>query len=118
MPIYIALLRGVNVGGNKVIPMAALRAAMTASGFGRVETYVQSGNVVFETSVKPVSELVQTIADTLQSGFGFPVPVMLRTARELAALCGNNPCLKIAGLDPGKFHVTFLSDRAPAAAAE
>jgi uncharacterized protein (DUF1697 family) len=117
MPIYIALLRGINVSGQKLIGMEALRATFAALGFHQVKTYVQSGNVVFETATTSPVKLAGQIERQLLADYGFEVPVLVKTATELAQVAGGNPLAKAPGIDAAKLHVTFLAERAPAGAA-
>ncbi|MBP0903532.1 DUF1697 domain-containing protein [Mariniflexile gromovii] len=90
MPIYIALLRGVNVGGHKKVPMATLRDLLTAAGFQKVQTYIQSGNVIFQSTAE-ASELEKTIQNLILNHFGFEVSVILKTNKELQAILNNCP---------------------------
>lgn len=117
MSVHVALLRGINVSGQKLIQMERLRAAFAALGFGDVKTYIQSGNVVFQTAknISPAS-LEKKIAGKIVEDFGFAVPVSVRTAKELAAVLNGNPWLSVAGIDQARLHVTFLSGPAPAKA--
>jgi uncharacterized protein (DUF1697 family) len=116
MPIYVTMLRGVNVGGNKKIKMEKLRSSLEALGFEQVKTYIQSGNVVFKAAKTSPTTLSRKIEDCIQSDFGFSASVLLRTADEIEAAISNNPFLKQPGIDPDKFHVAFLAE-APAASA-
>ena len=116
MPIYISLLRGINVGGHKRIKMEQLRASFEKLGFEQVKTYIQSGNVVFKAAKLSPSKLSGRIEEGILSDFGFPVSVVSRTVDEMAETVGNNPFLKKRGVDPEKLHVMFLTE-APAAAA-
>jgi uncharacterized protein (DUF1697 family) len=84
---HIALLRGINVGGHNVIKMADLRAMFEAAGATNVETYIQSGNVVFSHE-KPS---VGTLQAHILAATGFAVPVILRTREQLDVLVGANP---------------------------
>ena len=85
----IALLRGINVGGHHKVPMVDLRAVFGALGCSRVETLIQSGNVVF---VDPSTELTsERVAAAIEDRFGFPVPVVLRSSTELAAALAAYP---------------------------
>ncbi len=111
MTTYVAMLRGVNVGGN-TLKMEWLRQACEALGLRDVQTYVQSGNIVFETSLG-VSRLAQTLKTTIDAQTRQPVTVVVRTAAELAKVIAANPFLKQKGVDPAKLHVTFL-DKASA----
>ncbi len=104
----IAFLRGINVGGHKKIAMADLRKTFEAMGFRNVRTVLASGNVVFETTGKKAEDLEGAIARGLAGAFGFPVSVLLRSMKELAALIAADP---FKGLTPGpdnKLYVTFL----------
>ncbi len=105
---YIALLRGINVGGHKIVKMEALREAFVGMGFTDVATYVQSGNVVFQAA-KISGDLAKKIEEMLHRRFGMAVPVIVRTAEEMGVVLKNNPFLKENGIDTGRLHVTFLS---------
>ena len=113
MPTYIAMLRGINVSGHKLIKMDQLRASFQALGFRNVRTYVQSGNVIFEAGNDPVASLSEKIVKRILREFGFPVPALLRTAKEMERIVGKNPFLKKAAIDDSKLHITFLSEAAP-----
>jgi uncharacterized protein (DUF1697 family) len=116
MPIYVAMLRGINVGRGKVVKMERLRALLGSLGSRGVRTYVQSGNVVFESEQKSTADLSKKIETKILREFGFAVPVILKTARELKQIVSDNPLVKEKGIDHSKLHVTFLSD-SPATAA-
>jgi uncharacterized protein (DUF1697 family) len=106
---YIALLRGINVGGHKIIKMEHLRKSFEDLGYADVTTYVQSGNVVFKAPVKSAEVLAKRIAEMLFRRFGMTVPVIVRTSKEIGRVLGNNPFLHESGVDITKLHVTFLS---------
>jgi uncharacterized protein (DUF1697 family) len=106
---FVALLRGINVGGHKIIKMDALREAFVGTGFSDVATYVQSGNVVFKASPKTSEDLAKRIEEMLLRRFSMGVPVIVRNVVEMGAVLRNNPFLKEKGIDSGKLHVTFLS---------
>ena len=116
MPTYIALLRGINVSGHKLIKMERLRAALEDLGFDDFRTYIQSGNIVFNATKQSADSLAKKIAGKIFDDFGFSVPVLIRTAAEMAAVVQENPFLMEAGIDESKLHVTFLSDQAPSSA--
>jgi uncharacterized protein (DUF1697 family) len=116
MPIYVAMLRGINVGGHKKIKMEQLRASLEAMGLQQVKTYIQSGNVVFTTKVGSSANLSKKIAERILADFGHSVSVILRTAEEVNQAIAANPLLKENGIDTEKLHVVFLSE-APAVAA-
>lgn len=90
MAIYIALLRGINVGGKNMIKMADLKKMCKALGLNRVQTYIQSGNVLFE-SKEEESTLRKTMENEIEAVFGFSVNVILRTAEELKQIATNIP---------------------------
>src|SRR5947199_4099223 len=112
---YDGMLRGINVGSGKMVKTERLRASFAALGFGEVRTYVQSGNGVFQSERK--SELTRTIEAKIQRDFGFTVPVLIKTSKELAQIVHDNPLLKVKGIDVSKLHVTFLSNAPPKTAA-
>lgn len=116
MAIYIAMLRGINVGGHKRIKMDQLRESFEALGFEQVKTYIQSGNVVFKAGKLSQAGLSKRIEGKILSDFGFSVSVVSRTGDEMSKTIENNPFLKERGIDQEKLHVTFLSE-APAPAA-
>ena len=112
MPRYVALLRGINIGPRNRISMAELRAALEEAGFGEVETYLQSGNVVLESRAKPESVRRQ-VEGVIAERFGLEIAVVLRTKAELAAVVRRNPHRRDA-TDPKRYQVTFLSKKLPA----
>lgn len=81
MAIYIGLLRGINVGGKNKIKMAELRKVLEEAGFSKVQTYIQSGNILFE-SCEDKERLQDKLQQLIESAFGFSVSVILRTAEE------------------------------------
>ena len=103
----IVLLRGVNLGPSKRVPMAELRELFTGAGFGDVQTYVQSGNVVLSSDASE-AELDARAEQLIAERFGFEVPVVSRTRDELAAVVERNPLADIAD-DPKRYQVSFLS---------
>jgi uncharacterized protein (DUF1697 family) len=109
MPRYVALLRGINVGGNKKVPMARLRELMEGLGYTDVATLLQSGNAVFTSKEKSPAKVVKQLEVAIAKEFGFEVSVVLRTRDELAAAIQANP-LPGAEDAPSQFLVTFLSD--------
>lgn len=91
MKTYIALLRGINVGGHKKVPMAELRDLLGKTGFADVTTYIQSGNVVFKTSIDDQSTLENQIKKAIFEQFGFEVSVMVRTRHQLLKIFEDCP---------------------------
>ena len=118
MPTYLALLRGINVSGQKLIPMERLRASFENLGFSEVETYIQSGNGVFQSARESTATVAQKITDRILNDFGFAVPVIGRTQAEFGEVVKKNPFLAEAAIDLSKLHVTFLSAAAPPTATE
>lgn len=91
MKTYIALLRGINVSGKNKIPMADLRAMLTDMGLNSVKTYIQSGNVVFQSKEDKTAILEASIKENIKSAFGFEVPVLVKTKTELEVIFKSNP---------------------------
>jgi uncharacterized protein (DUF1697 family) len=108
MSAFAAMLRGINVGGQKRLPMDTLRLIFEELGFNKVGTYVQSGNVVFESDEQDRSQLAQRIEAQIEQTCGYPVLVFIRKAEELKRVVADNPFVKDRNEDPSKLHVTFL----------
>jgi uncharacterized protein (DUF1697 family) len=113
MPIYIAMLRGINVGGHNRIKMDQLRSSLEAVGLQQVKTYIQSGNAVFKSATISPAALSRKIEKQIIGQFGFAVSVISRTADEINKTIANNPFLNDSSINPEKLHVAFLSE-APA----
>jgi uncharacterized protein (DUF1697 family) len=109
VPNWVALLRGINVSGQKPIPMEHLRGSFAAMGFRGIKTYVQSGNVVFETATNTRDALTRKIEEGIRCDFGFSVVVILRTEKELEKIVKTNPFLNEEAIEQAKLHVTFLA---------
>nr|WP_298997037.1 DUF1697 domain-containing protein [uncultured Allomuricauda sp.] len=88
---YIALLRGINVGGHKKIKMVELKKVLAANGFQEVQTYIQSGNLLFKAERQTSLELAEKIHRLIEARFGFQVPVLVITIEELKNILDNNP---------------------------
>ena len=111
MTAYVALLRAVNVGGRNRLPMANLRAALSARGFEQVTTVLQSGNV-FLHSAEPEHTVAAIVTETIAESFGLQIAVVVRTSAELGAIAGRNPFLTSdPDLDPTNLHVAFLAEK-------
>jgi len=108
MPVYIAMLRGINVGGNKVVKMDALCKSLEALGFEEVKTYLQSGNAVFKATKQSPAELCKKIEKRILRDFGFGVTVISRSTEEMGRMIEQNPFMRDKGVDTSKLHVTFL----------
>ncbi len=105
-------MRGVNVSGHNTIKMEVLRGLCQGLGFRNVETYIQSGNIVFQTATENPAALSKWLGETILQSFGFDTPVIVRTSKEMRNVIANNPFLKEKGIDSSKLHVTFLSETA------
>jgi uncharacterized protein (DUF1697 family) len=111
MAVKIALLRGVNVGGNKTVPMPELKAALEKAGFGPVQTHLNSGNVVFEAGALNDEAAAGAVAAAVKTSCGVSCPVMVRSAAELQAVLAADPYPAENG---SRLLITFL-DGAPRA---
>lgn len=110
---YVALLRGINVGGKRPIRMADLRATFEAAGGTNVVTYIQSGNVVFDHPSRSAAKLAVKLGSAVAKAAGFDVEIVIRTARELDTVIADSP---FAGAAPETMHVMFLAERVTTAA--
>jgi uncharacterized protein (DUF1697 family) len=110
--VHVALLRGVNVGGKRRLPMEDLAALFEAGGARDVRTLIQSGNVVFRAAASRVPALAEVVARELERRLGSAVPVVVRSGSEMRAVPRANPFLR-AGADPRTLHVAFLAGRPP-----
>jgi uncharacterized protein (DUF1697 family) len=90
--------------------MEQLRGLCNGLGFQNVETYVQSGNVVFQTIAENPVALSRSISEVILESFGFDLSVIVRTSKEIRSVLANNPFLKEKKIDSSKLHVTFLSE--------
>jgi uncharacterized protein (DUF1697 family) len=109
---HVALLRGINVGGRNMLPMADLSRMFTRAGCARVQTYIQSGNVVFSPSVSLSAEdVVSAVAGEIVRRFAFQPAIIVRSAADMMRVASRNPLL-VPGVDLALLHVGFF-DRAP-----
>src|ERR1700744_508094 len=107
--IYVALLRGINLGGKHLVPMTQLAEIFQAAGCSQVRTYIQSGNVVFRAPCSRAARLPALLAAGIQQRFGFPVPIVLRDRQQIARTVAANPFLRDE-LPEKSLHVYFLQD--------
>ena len=105
---YIAFLRAINVGGI-ILPMAELRSLCEEAGLSKVRTYIQSGNVLFESD-KSEASLVRILEDSLENKKARPIPVIIRTGKELEAVLSGNPFPHAV---PAKVGVLFFGEALP-----
>lgn len=100
------MLRGINLGPNRRVPMAELRALLQDAGYAGVRTYLQSGNVVLDSGLAP-DRLEREASALIGERFGFEVPVVARSRDELAAVVALNPLADVAD-NPKRYQVSFL----------
>jgi uncharacterized protein (DUF1697 family) len=112
---FVALLRGINVGGHNKVPMAELRALCANLGWGAVQTYIQSGNVVFRAKGRPQT-LQSALEQAILRTFNLSIPVIVRTADAWAACAEANPMKAACARDPQLVHLV-LSRAKPATGA-
>ncbi len=103
---YVALLRGVNVGGRARLSMEELRGCFAALGFGKVRTYIQSGNVVFEPRKASASGMVESLQEGIKARLGLEVRVLVRNAKEMSKIIEKSP---FPESQRDMTHVTFLA---------
>lgn len=114
---FVALLRGVNIGG-KQIAMAALRRGLESIGLRGVQTYLQSGNVVFDAEDDDPASLAAAIHGRLAADFGHQVDVLVLRCEKIARIASSNPFLSDTSVDPRWLHATFLLGETAAAGFE
>ncbi len=109
--VYVALLRGINVGGRNKLSMKRLAAIFVEAGCEDVETYIQSGNVVFRADARLAARIPGLITGEIEAQTGLHVPVVMRRVEELAGVIADNPFVEREA-DERALHVMFLSDEA------
>ena len=107
----IALLRGINVGGKRKIRMADLRQLCTTLGYSNVQTYIQSGNIIFHTTENNNTDLQSQLSSAIDKQYGFQVPTIVLDAETFTDILSNNPF--ITDNDINSLHVTFLDQAIP-----
>ena len=105
---HVALLRGINVGGNNILPMKDLVKMFCDAGCANVRSYIQSGNVIFETA-SGAQKIAGAITANIEKRLGFPAPIILRTFDQLRKVIRDNPFLA-AGTDQKFLYVYFLAN--------
>ncbi|MEM8983432.1 MAG: DUF1697 domain-containing protein [Pseudomonadota bacterium] len=116
MTTWIALLRGINVGGKNIVPMKTLRDLLTGLGCENVRTYIQSGNCVFQSRHRNADAVARDTARAIDTEFGFSPPVFCLSQTNLERALAENPYREAAAADPKSVHFYFLSE--PAAEAD
>ena len=104
---YVALLRGINVGGHHKVPMAELRLALEKINLKNVVTLLNSGNVLFESDS---GNLENTMEEHLEKTFGFPIPILLRKYQTIVELYTNNPFKNIKVTKDIRLYLSFLKN--------
>lgn len=112
MPVAVSILRGVNLGGHKVVKMEELRRLYESLGYRNVESYIQSGNVVFELKANEVKGAARRIERAIEKKFGFSAAVVLRTAAELRQTLAASPFAGRENIEPAKLLICFLASAA------
>ncbi|HEY9166943.1 MAG TPA: DUF1697 domain-containing protein [Candidatus Kryptonia bacterium] len=111
MAVYISLLRGINVGGNKIVPMSDLEGMFGQLGFSDVTTYIQSGNIVFKSGKKSVLELEKKISAAIKTRFGFQVDVLVLSLDDLKKMMEKNPFTDNKLKTGERIYFTIMSDK-------
>jgi uncharacterized protein (DUF1697 family) len=113
---YIVLLRGINLGNTRKVPMRELRGLLRAIGFDDARTYIQSGNVLLSSDLPP-DAVAARVRSAVEERFGFDVPVLVRSLEEMARVVASDP-IPGAAADPPRYYLIFLDgDPAPGALA-
>ena len=107
---YVAFLRGINVGGHKVIKMSDLARLFESLGFQNVKTYIASGNVLFDTAEANPDAVITEIENGLHTALGYEVRVILRTIPEIEDLVRMDPFKDVALGEHVRLYVTFLAE--------
>ncbi|RZJ31896.1 MAG: DUF1697 domain-containing protein [Flavobacterium sp.] len=110
MKTHLALLRGINVSGQKLIKMEDLRKLMADAGFENVSTYIQSGNIIFEGRETSKAKVAEAIKALIKENYGWDVGVLMLNHSDLKKAIDGNPFLKDKNVDLKQLYVTFLSD--------
>ncbi len=107
---YIAFLRGVNVSGQKLLKMEALRKVLVENGFADVKTYIQSGNVIFSTVNTDSNHLILEIENIIEKHFGFHTDVILRRHSEIESVLNSLELCKLKFEEERKSYITFTRE--------
>ena len=111
MKTYIALLRGINVSGQKRLKMADLRTTLQKLPFESVETYIQSGNIVFKTVGASITQLQESIKKQIGITFGFDVPVVVKLAHDFRQILRDSPYTEAVDIEAKRIYYTFFNNR-------
>ncbi len=111
MNTYIAVLRGINVSGHRMIKMNTLKKMLEELGLQSILTYKQSGSIIFTAKREKHKDLEKKISKAIEEKFGFDVPAIVKEYKELKEVIANNPFIKDKAKDAAHLYVTFLSDK-------
>lgn len=106
---FLAILRGINVGGKRKLPMSQLKELFQNLGYSEVKTYIQSGNVIF-TAEAEEKEIEKAVENAIFEAFNFEVPVICRSAEEFQLSVSINPFFEDAVVEIERLHLTFLKE--------
>jgi len=106
MNTYISILRGINVSGKNIIKMTDLKQLYEGLSFIDVQTYIQSGNVIFRTKEQNIVSIEKTITEQISAQYGYDIPVLILKSEKLRKIIESVP---FKNIDTSKLHVTFLS---------
>ncbi len=109
MAVVISLLRGVNLAGHRKVKMDDLRALYESLGFDGVQTYINSGNVLFRTAERDLTRLRKRIEEAIGKACGFRCDVVLRTPADLQGVIARNPFAARTGMEPSRLAIHFLA---------
>ncbi len=112
MAVHVALLRGINLAGQRRVGMAQLRELLTQRGYEDIRTHLQSGNVVLRAPAR-AARLERDLAEAIEAQFGFAVPVIVRSPAQLDSVVADEP-FGDAVTEPKLYQVSFLAGPAPA----
>lgn len=111
--LFLAFLRGINVSGKNPIKMEQLRTLLINNNFFEVQTYIQSGNIIFKHNETDKEKISQSLYDIIRNNFGFEVPVFVYSQEDFKVLATTNPFNEEAINEPTKVLVSFLSEMTP-----
>jgi uncharacterized protein (DUF1697 family) len=115
MGIFVALLKGINVSGQKIIKMSDLKNLIEDLSFKKVKTFIQSGNVIFFSNTNNKRTIQNKIEKRIKDHFGFQVQVIIKTPDQISDALKHNPFLKDKKKDIGQIYFTFISENPSAA---
>ena len=106
--VWVAFLRGINVGGHHKVPMAELKATLASMGFSDIKTRLNSGNVIFTTDSTEIAAVEEHIAEVLEKQFGFPIPILIRKMDAIKDVISEDPFANIQKYKDLQLYATFV----------